>query len=163
MFLQMCFLFERLFTLIAVECGEKWEVGMDTLDMQFQGSLISEGLLTLSTLPLLLVGERMCLFNVSLQLFHSFKLFAAMGAVVLFNRFLEWILGWFLMDLAHVSFKMPRRNGNLANSTFTHHRYFWFASLTPSVFYKLFEVSKLLQALFTGNSFPMSPQLMVPQ
>ena len=163
MSLQMCFLFERLFTLIAVECGEKWEVGMDTLDMQFQGSLISEGLLTLSTHPLLFVGERMCLFNMSLQFFHSFKLFAAMGAMVLFSWFLEWVLGWHLMDLALVSFEMLGRDGNLANATFSHHRYFLIAPLAPSVFYKLFEVGKLLQALFTGNSFPMSPQLMVPQ
>ena len=90
---QGCFLFEGLFTLIAVECGEKWEVGMDALCVQFQVSLMKEGLLTLSTLPLLLVGGKMDLCKVSLQLFHSFEFLAALRAIPLFFWFLEWVLG----------------------------------------------------------------------
>ena len=85
----------------------------------------------------------MSLFNVPLHFFHSFKLFAAMGAIVLLSWLLEWVLGWHLMDLALVSFEMLGRDGNLANATFNHHRYFWIAPLAPSVFHKLFEVGKL--------------------
>ena len=141
--LQIPFQFEDHFTLIAIECGVKWEVGVDALYVQLQVSLQGIGLLTLSTLPLLFVGERMSLFNVSLHFFHSFKLFAAMRAMVLFSWFLEWVLGRHLMDLDHVSFEILRRERNLANATFSHHRYFLIAPLAPSVFYKLFEVGKL--------------------
>ena len=160
--LQICLLFERLFTLIAIECGEKWELGVGVLYVQFQISLQCIGLFTLFTLPLLFVGQRMSLFNVSLHIFHSFKLYTAMGAVMFFSWFLEWVLGWHLMDLPHVSFEMPS-NGNLANLAFNHHRPFWIAVLAPFVFYKLFDVCKLFGALFTGNSFPMNSQLMIPQ
>ena len=55
---------------------------MDELVVQFQVSLILEGLLTLSTLPLLLVSESVSLFNVSLHVSQSFELFCAMGARV---------------------------------------------------------------------------------
>ena len=106
--LQIPFQFEKLSTLIAIECGEEWEVGMDALYVQLQVSLQRKGLLTLSTLPILFDDERMSLFNVPLHFFHSFKLFAAMGAMVLFSWFLEWVLGWHLMDLAHVSFTILR-------------------------------------------------------
>ena len=106
MSLQMCFLFERLFTLIAVECGVKWEVSVDALCVRFQVSLKKEGLFTLSTIPLLLVGGGMGLCKVSLQLFHSFEFLAALGAIPLFFWFLEWVLGSYLMDLALVSFKI---------------------------------------------------------
>ena len=87
---QIPFQFEGLFTLIAVECGVKWEVGMDALYVEFQVSLKSEGLLSLITLPLLLVGERMKIFNVSLHIFQSFKLLTAngVGAMVHFSWFL---------------------------------------------------------------------------
>ena len=108
MSLQVPFHSKRLFTQMAVECREKWEVGVNTLYVQFQVSLQSEGLLTLSTLPLPFVGEEMSLFNMPLHFFHSFKLFAAMRAMVLFNWFLEWVLGWQLMDLSHVSFEVHR-------------------------------------------------------
>ena len=75
---------------MAVECGVKWEVGMDVLYVEFQVSLKSEGLLTLLTIPLLLVGERMKIFNVSLHIFQSFKLLTAngVGAMVHFSWFL---------------------------------------------------------------------------
>ena len=136
---------------------------MDALCVQFEVSLKKEGLLTFSTLPLLIFGERMDIHNVSLHIFHSFKLLTAMGAMMQFSWFLEWVLGWYLVDLCHVSFEMLRRDGNLANATFDRHRYFWIASLAPSVFYKLLEVSKLFGALLTTHSFPMSPQLMIPQ
>ena len=103
---QIPFKFEGLFTLVAVECGEKWEFGMDTLYVEFEVSLQSEGLLTLTTLQLLLVGGKMDLCKVSLQLFHSFEFLTALGAMPLFIWFLEWVLGWPLMDLAHVSFQI---------------------------------------------------------
>ena len=105
----------------------------------------------------------MNIHNVSLHIFHSFKLLIAMGAMMQFSWFLEWVLGWYLVDLCHVSFEMLRRDGNLANATFDRHRYFWIASLAPSVFYKLLEISKFLRALLTAYSFSMSPQLMIPQ
>ena len=136
---------------------------MDALCVQFEVSLKKEGLLTFSTLPLLIFGERMNIHNVSLHIFHSVKLLTAMGAMMQFSWFLEWVLGWYLVDLCHVSFEMLRRDGNLANATFDRHRYFWIASLAPSVFYKLLEISKLLRALLTAYSFSMSPQLMIPQ
>ena len=103
---QISFHFERLFTLIAVECGVKWEVSVDALCVRFQVSLKKEGLFTLSTIPLLLVGGGMGLCKVSLQLFHSFEFLAALGAIPLFFWFLEWVLGSYLMDLALVSFKI---------------------------------------------------------
>ena len=136
---------------------------MDTLCVQFEVSLKKEGLLAFSALPLLIFGERMNVHNVSLHIFHSFKLLTAMRAMVHFSWFLEWVLGWYLVDLCHVSFEMLRRDGNLANATFDRHRYFWIASLAPSVFYKLLEISKFLRALLTAYSFSMSPQLMIPQ
>ena len=138
---------------------------MDTLSVQFEVSLKKEGLLTLSTLPLLSVGERMKIFNVLLHIFHSFKLLTAEGiwAMMHFSGFLEWVLGWFFMDHPHMPFEILRRDGNLANATLSHNRYLWVAFLAPSVLYKLFEVSKLFRALLTANSFSMSPQLMILQ
>ena len=103
---QSPFQFERLLTLMAVECGEKWEVGVDALCVQFQVSLQSEGLLTLSTLPLFLVCEKMSLFNVSPHCFLPCELFTTMETMVLLSWFLEWILGWHLMNLSHVSFEI---------------------------------------------------------
>ena len=90
---QISFHFERLFTLIAVECGEKWEVSVDTRCVRFQVSLKKEGFFTLSTLPLLLVRGEMDLCKVSLQLFHSFEFLAALGAMPLLIWFLEWVFG----------------------------------------------------------------------
>ena len=146
---QVPFHFERLSTLKAIECGEKWEVGVNAFKVHFQVSLQSEGFLTLSTLPLLLFGEKsMRLFNVSTHFFNSSKLFPAMGAMVLLSWFLEWVLGWYSMDLSHVSFAILRGDGNLANITFSHHQCFLIASLAASValsvFYKLTEVGKPL-------------------
>ena len=150
---------------MAVESGVKWEVGMDALYVEFQVSLKSEGLLTLFTLPLLFVGERMKIFDVSLHIFHSFELLTAKGmlAMMHFSWFLQWILGWFFMDIPHMSFEILQRDLNLANATLSHYRYLWIAFLAPSVLYKLFEVSKLFRALLTANSFSMSPQLMILQ
>ena len=128
---------------MAVECGEKWEVGVDALCVQFQVSLQSEGLLTLSTLPLFLVCEKMSLFNVSPHCFLPCELFTTMETMVLLSWFLEWILGWHLMNLSHVSFEILRRDGILANATFNYHRYFWLTSLTSSVFYKILKIGKL--------------------
>ena len=138
---------------------------MDALCAQFQVSLQSVRLLTLFTLPLHLVCERVKIFHMSLHIFHSFELLAAKGiwAMMHFSWFLEWVLGRFLMNHSHVSFEMMRSDGNLANATLSHHRYFLISSLAPSVFYKLLEVSKLFGALLTTHSFPMSPQLMIPQ
>ena len=79
---------------------------MDALCVQFEVSLKKEGLLTFSTLPLLIFGERMNIHNVSLHIFHSFKLLIAMGAMMQFSWFLEWVLGWFIMDHPIVSFEI---------------------------------------------------------
>ena len=79
---------------------------MDSLCVQFEVSLRKEGLLTLSTLPLLIFAERMNVHNVSLHIFHSVKLLTAMGAMVHFSWFLQWVLGWFCMDHSHMPFEI---------------------------------------------------------
>ena len=118
---------------------------MDALCVQFQVPLQSVRLLTLFTLPPHLVCERVKIFHMSLHIFHSFELLAAKGiwAMMHFSWFLEWVLGWFLMNHSHVSFEMMRRDGNLANATLSYYRYLWIAFLAASVLHKLFEVAKL--------------------
>ena len=87
----------------------------------------------------------MKIFNVSLHIFHSFELLTAKGilAMMHFSWFLQWVLGWFFMDIPHMSFEILHRDWNLANATLSHCSYLWIAFLTPSVLHKLFEVAKL--------------------
>ena len=116
------------------------------------------------TLALLFESDSMSLFNMSLHVFHSFKLFTTMRArVVLFSWLLKWILDWDLMDFSHVSFEVLGSDWNFAHCTISHRWQFWLASLASAMFYKLLPVRKLFLTFVTVKSFPMSPQLMIPQ